>query len=170
MALFGSSRDVSMIRKVNRELLGNIISQQCVLYKVNLEKTVSNIYGESTNKRYYAEPTILFTRIIRNSPSFELTDIGHNYVRVVTFDFLKDDLIEANAFPELGDIIMYYEDYYEIEQSFDQSQLWVGKDPNYNYQQNPLNPGLENFGYNVSVNCIAHYVPADKVNLTRERE
>ena len=170
MALFGSSRDVSMIRKVNRELLGNIISQQCVLYKVNLEKTVSNIYGESTNKRYYTEPTILFTRIIRTDPSFELTDIGHNYVRVVTFDFLKDDLIEANAFPELGDIIMYYEDYYEIEQSFDQSQLWVGKDPNYNYQQNPLNPGLENFGYNVSVNCVAHYVPADKVNLTRERE
>jgi hypothetical protein len=65
---------------------------------------------------------------------------------------------------------MYYEDYYEIEQSFDQSQLWSGKDPNYNYQQNPLNPGLENFGYNVSVNCVAHYVPADKVGLTKERE
>jgi hypothetical protein len=168
-ALFGSSRDVSMIRKVNRELLGNVMSQQCVLYKVNLEKTVSNIYGESTNKRYYTEPTILFTRITRTDPSFESTDIGPNYVRVVTFSFLRDDLVEANAFPELGDIVMYYEDYFEIEQSFN-NQLFTGKDPDYNYQQNPLNPGLENFGYNVSLNCVAHYVPADKVNLTRERE
>ena len=39
MALFGSSRDVSMIRKVNRELLGNVISQQCAFYKVNLNQT-----------------------------------------------------------------------------------------------------------------------------------
>ena len=170
MALFGSSRDVSVVRKLNRELLNNIISQQCVIYKINLTKTVSNIYGEASMERYYTEPTILFTRIIRTPPAFESTDFGSDYSRTVTFDFLKDDLLEANVFPELGDIIMYYEDYYEIEQSFDQSQLFAGKDPNYNYQQNPLNPGLENFGYNVSVNCVAHYIPADKVNLTKERE
>ena len=101
-------------------------------------------------------------------PAFQNTDIGRDYVRTVTFGFLKDDLIEANINPELADIIMYYEDYYEIEQSFN-NQLFVGKDPDYPYATNPLNPGLENFGYNVSINCVAHYVPADKVNLTKER-
>lgn len=169
MALFGSSRDVSVVRKLNRELLGNVMSQQCVLYKINLTKTVSNIYGEANTERYYTEPVILNCRITRTDPSFELTDFGRDYNRTVTFGFLRDDLDEAKIYPELGDIVMYYEDYFTIEQSFN-NQLWAGKDPDYNYQQNPLNPGLENFGYNVSVNCVAHYIPADKVNLTKERE
>lgn len=168
MALFGANRDVSMIRKVNRELLGNIISQQCVLYKVNLEKTTSNIYGESVDKRFYTEPTILNCRIIRNDPKFEPTDIGPDFSRTVTFSFLRDDLVDASAYPEPGDVIMYYEGYYEIEQSYD-NQLFVGKDPSYPYSTNPLNPGLENFGYSVSINCVANYIPADKVNITKER-
>jgi len=169
MALFGSNRDVSFVRKMNRELLGNIISQQCVLYKVNLEKTVSNIYGESVDKRFYTEPTLLNCRITRTDPEFNQTDIGPDYTRNITFSFLKDDLITSNAYPEPGDIIMYYEGYYEIEQSYD-NQLFVGKDPDYPYAINPINPGLENFGYSVSINCLAHYVPADKVNITLERD
>lgn len=168
MALFGSSRDVSAIRKVNRELLGNVMSQQCTLYKVNLQKTVSNIYGESTGYRYYTEPTLLFVRITRTDPGFIATDVGPDYDRTLTFSFLRDDLIEAGVNPELGDIIMYYDDYFEIEQSFD-NQLFVGKNPDHPYGVNPTNPGLENFGYSVSVSCTAHYVPADKVNLTKER-
>lgn len=168
MALFGSSRDVSVIRKVNRELLGNVMSQQCVLYKVNLEKTVSNIYGESTGYRYYTEPTILNCRITRTDPAFQNTDIGRDYIRTLTFGFLRDDLVEANVNPELGDIVMYYEDYYEIEQSFN-NQLFVGKDPDYPYAENPLNPGLEQYGTNLSIMCVAHYVPADRVQITKER-
>jgi len=168
MALFGSTRDTSVIRKINRELLGNVISQQCVLYKVNLEKTVSNLYGESTGKRYFTEPTILYCRITRTDPNFEETELGRDYNRVLTFAFLRDDLVEANVYPELGDVIMYYEDYYEVEQSFN-NQLWVGKDPDYPYGVNPTNPDLQNFGYNVSISCTAHYLPADKVNLSKER-
>jgi hypothetical protein len=168
MALFGSSRDVSVIRKVNRELLGNVMSQQCTLYKVNLEKTVSNIYGESVGNRYFTEPTLLYCRITRTDPTFEIQDIGPNYDRTMTFSFLRDDLVDAQAYPEVGDVIMYYEGYFELEQVYD-NQLFVGKDPDYPYSVNPLNPGLENFGYSVSINCIGHYMPADKVNLTKER-
>ena len=46
MALFGSSRDVSFVRKMNRELMGNIISQQCAFYKYRLVETKVNLYGE----------------------------------------------------------------------------------------------------------------------------
>ena len=44
MALFGSSRDISMFRKINRELLGDIITQQCAVYKFRLEETNINIF------------------------------------------------------------------------------------------------------------------------------
>ena len=99
--------------------------------------------------------------------AFNNTDIGRDYSRTMTFSFLRDDLVDASVNPELGDIIMYQEGYFEIEQSYD-NQLFVGKDPDYPYNVNPLNPGLENFGYSVSINCIAHYIPADKVNLTKK--
>ena len=168
MARFGQSRDISVFRHINRELLGNIITQQIAFYKVNLEKTVSNLYGESTGKRYFSEPVLLNCLIKRTDPNFENTDLGRDYSRTNTFSFLRDDLVEAMVTPELGDIIMYYNDYYEIEQSFN-NQLFVGKDPDYPYEANPLNPGLGDYGYSVSVNCVAHYIPADKLGLTKER-
>ena len=52
MALFGSSRDISMFRKINRELLGDIITQQCAVYKFRLEETNINIYGEAAEEKY----------------------------------------------------------------------------------------------------------------------
>ena len=39
MALFGQARDISMFRYVNRELMGNIISQQAAFYKLRLNQT-----------------------------------------------------------------------------------------------------------------------------------
>ncbi len=168
MAQFGRSRDISVFRHVNRELLGNIITQQVAFYKVNLEKTTSNIYGESVGKRFFSEPTLLNCLIVREDPKFEVTDMGPDYTRVLTFRFLRDDLTVSNTYPEPGDVIMYYNSYYELEQVYD-NQLFVGKDPDYNYAENPLNPGLEEYGYSVSINCVGHYTPGDKLGITKER-
>jgi hypothetical protein len=63
---------------------------------------------------------------------------------------------------------MWENSYWEIDNTND-NQLFVGKDPAYPNNQNPLNPGLENYGSNISIICTAHYVPADKVQITRER-
>ncbi len=43
MALYGEARDISFFRNINRELMGNIISQQCVYYKYELGETKVNI-------------------------------------------------------------------------------------------------------------------------------
>jgi len=42
-AMFGGSRDVSLIRKMNRELLGNIITQQAAFYKYKLQETKGHL-------------------------------------------------------------------------------------------------------------------------------
>ena len=52
MALFGSARDISLFRKINRELLGDIITQQCAVYKFELSKTKVNIYGEASGEKF----------------------------------------------------------------------------------------------------------------------
>ena len=68
-ALFGSSRDISFIKKVNRELLDNVIQQEVDYYKYYLPETkgkdTDNVYGEaSAQKTYYTATrlTCLLTR------------------------------------------------------------------------------------------------------------
>jgi hypothetical protein len=61
MALYGQARDISMFRYVNRELMGNIISQQCSFFKLRLSQTNFNMYGEAAEEKYYDGP-ILYTQ------------------------------------------------------------------------------------------------------------
>ena len=168
MALFGTQRDVSLIKKINRELLGDIISQQCAVYKLNLGETRVNIYGESSGAKYYQDPVLLNVLIERGDQTYNSSDMGIDYTREVEFRFFRQDLVDASVVMEPGDIIMYYESYFEVDNVVD-NQLFVGKDPRYPYNENPLNPGLENFGANESIICKTHYTPADRVQITRER-
>ena len=168
MALFGSSRDISLFRHLNRELLWDVITQQCVFYSLKTAETKVNIYGEAAGARLYNEPVLLNVLIERGDATQPISDFGASYDRPMTFKFLRDDLVDANVLPESGDIIMWYESYWEIN-NINNNQLVVGKDPLYPYNQNPLNPGLENFGSDWSIICTANYVPSDKVQITKER-
>lgn len=168
MALYGNEIDMSLFRHLNRELLHDIITQQVAFYKVNIEKTKPNIYGESVDGMFLSEPTLFNCLIKRGDPQFQDTDLGKNFNRTNTFYFLRDDLVDANAYPELGDVIFYYGDYYEIEQVND-NQLFTGKDPLHNYATNPVNPALEEYGWSVSIGCVATYIPADKLGISIER-
>ena len=168
MALFGTQRDVSLIRNINRELLGDIITQQCAVYKLNLGETRVNIYGESSGAKYYQDPVLLNVLLERGDQTYNSSDMGIDYSREVEFRFFRDDLVDASLVIEPGDILLYYESYFEVD-SIKDNQLFVGKDPRYPYNSNPLNPGLENFGANLSIICSTHYTPADRVQITRER-
>ena len=165
MALYGGARDISLFQKVNRELMGNIITQQCVYYKLRLNETKVNMYGEAAGARYYKEPVIFNVLIERGDQEYPDDDLlGVGYNRSLDFKFFREDLIDADVVPEVGDIIMYY----EVDSTIG-NQLFVGKDPRYPYNTNPLNPGLEDFGANLSIICKTHYTPADKVQITKER-
>lgn len=169
MALFGSGRDASLFRRISRELMGNIISQQCVFYKFSLDKTTTNMYGEASGGRFYKEPIILNCLIDRGDLSSPIDNgFGVDVNQKVNFAFLRDDLVDISLLPEVGDIIMYYEAYYEVD-NVNENQYALGKDPEHPYSPNPLNSGLENFGYNVSIVCNTHMTPVDKVNIINAR-
>lgn len=168
MALFGSSRDVSFVRRINRELMGNIISQQCAFYKYKLVETKINMYGEASGGKMFDGPVLLNALITVGDNTSPTSDLGVDFDWPMTFAFLRDDLVDAGVHPEVGDVVLYQESYWEVDNT-NITQFFAGKDPDYPYNQNPLNPGLENFGYNVSVTCTCHYVPADRVNIIRTR-
>ena len=168
MALFGGARDISLFRHLNRELMADVITQQCSFYKFKLEETKVNLYGEAAGEKYFDGPFLFNCLLLRQPEAYAEGDSGIGYAQNIRFSFLRDDLVDASVVMEPGDIIMYYESYFEVD-SVKDNQLFVGKDPRYPYSQNPLNPGLDNFGSNISIICTSHYTPADKVQITRER-
>ena len=161
--------------------MGDVITQQCAFYKYKLEETKVNIYGEAAEEKYYMGPVLLNCLIERTPQEFPETDLGADFSWGITFRFLRDDLLDknkdfnidtdlygANLVPEVGDIILYQEGYYEIDNT-NSNQYFFGKNPDYPNEVNPLNPGLENFGSSISIICETHYVPADKLGISRER-
>ena len=91
MALYGANRDISLFRHLNRELLNNIIEQKVGYYKLNLEKTQSNIYGESS-KKYYNDPVLINCLIERGDTEPVTDNFGMDVTRTMKFRFLRDDL------------------------------------------------------------------------------
>ena len=172
MALYGQMRDISMFRFVNRELMQKIISQQVVFYKYNSTTTKVNMYGEASTGRNFADPVILFALIETSQFEYPISDFGPDFRWQVTYKFLRDDLVADNIYPEVGDIIMFQNGYWEID-NVSTAQFFVGKDPAYPYLDaagnNPYEEDLGQFGYNVSVICNAHYTPSDKVNIELSR-
>ena len=175
MAMFTSARDVSLLRHLNRELMGNIITQQCAIYQFKLEETKVNLYGEAAAEKYYNGPFLFNVLINRNDQSypggnFELITQEQN----IDFFFLRDDLVKADVVPEVGDIILYQESYYGVQSTIS-NQYWGGKNPSYPNNDydgtpNPLNPGLENFGESVSILASTYYIPSDKVSISPYKE
>jgi hypothetical protein len=162
MALFGSKRDIGTFKGITRELVENIISQQCGYYKVILPETENNIYGESLQK-YYIGPVLINCLIDRSDFSFTQGDFGTDLTRPVTFRFFKDHLVDADVVPEVGDVVMYNEAYYLVD-SMNQNQLIIGKDPDYSYSE-----GLENFGSSYSIILTCHYASPDALGIKENR-
>ena len=169
MALFGRSRDVSLIRGLNRELMGDIITQQAAFYKYKLEETKVNLYGEAAGAKFYDGPFLFNCLIERENQAFPEDDTGIGFSQGIEFRFLRADLVDANVVPEVGDIILYQEKYYGVDSTIS-NQYFVGKNPAYPNDVNPLNPGLEEFGANLSIICNTYYIPADKVNISPYKE
>ena len=161
MSIFGSQRDFALITKMNRALLRDIIEQEIGYYKISLEDTQANIYGESTEKRYY-DPVLLQCLITRGDQIYNVDDFGPDLSRELSFAFLRQDLVDFNVVPEVGDIIMLNEEYYEVD-TVRENQFFFGKDSNYNYGRSA------DYGASISIVCDAHLTRADKLNITQVR-
>ena len=172
--------------------MADIITEQCAYYKYKLEETKINLYGEAAEEKFYIGPVLLNTLVERTDNIYPETDLGTDYDKEVQFSFLRDDLLGAgedfnkfdnkgnsytglpgtgygaNLVPQVGDIIMYNEGYYEVHETIS-NQYFAGKNPDYPNNVNPINPGLEDFGSSISIICETHYVPADKLGITQER-
>ena len=146
MPLFGGNRDISLFRTMNKELINDIIQTEIGFYKFVLQDSVTNVYGESENKIYY-EPMLIPCLINREDQSWSETDFGPDSTQQMTFSFLRATLVEKDIVPEIGDIVLYNNDYFEFN-SIIENQFFVGKNPDYS-----MNEDTDNFGVSLSIVC-----------------
>ena len=86
MALFGGSRDISLFNSLNKEIINDIIQQEVGYYKFALEKTTSNIYGESVGKMFF-EPVRISCLINKEDQVWSSDDFGSDVEQ--KFDFIN---------------------------------------------------------------------------------
>ena len=148
MPLFGGSRDISLFRSMNKELINDIIQTEVGFYKFVLQDSETNVYGESENKVYY-EPMLVPCLINRDDQVWNETDFGPDSTQQMTFSFLRKTLVDINLIPEVGDIVLYNNDYFEFN-SIVENQFFAGKNPDYS-----MNEDTDNFGVSLSIICKA---------------
>jgi len=161
--LFGSQKDFNVLSThISREILKDIVEQEIGYYKLSLNDTQANLYGESLNKVYF-NPVKLNCLITRGDQIVNVDEFGPDLGREASFAFIRQDLVDADTVPEVGDIVMWHEDYYEVD-TVRENQLFVGRDSSYNLTQYG-----NKFGSSVSIIVDCHLTRTDKVGITRAR-
>ena len=114
MPKFISDKDVTFFKGIAREIVDDVIQNIVVLFKINLNETKVNIYGESLNKTWY--PGIQLNALIDKQPqSATYEGFGSDVNQSIEFRFDRFMCEEKNSYPEIGDVINFNESYYEID-------------------------------------------------------
>jgi hypothetical protein len=162
MALYGRNKDILLFQGLNTELLHRIIEQQVGYYKPVLDNTPANLYGEAQNKTWLG-PVLIKCLLDRGEQEVTNDDFGVDRNRTLNVRFFRKDLVDANVVPEIGDAILWNEDYYEVD-NLVENQLFVGKDPSY-----PYSDTVDNFGSSHSIILECHYTRPERLGIKEER-
>mgnify|MGYP001091607372 CR=1 FL=1 len=162
MSLFGSRRDFNLFSRINTELLSNVMEQEILYHKISLVDTSANIYGEALEK-IYLPPVKFNCRIESQQGSTDDSEFGSDYSKMVDYNFLRDHMVQANVVPEVGDIIEWHSNFYEIDTVIE-NQFFLGRDENYQ-----LEDRNKTFGASIGILCKTHMTRADRVGITQQR-
>ena len=106
MALFGSARDASLIRSINNELITDFIDTEIEFYKLILNESRENIYGESDTKSYY-QPIKIPCIVQKDEKTMISDDFGLDSTRTGIFAFSRDYLADRTIVIEEGDVLTW---------------------------------------------------------------
>ena len=163
MALFGGSRDISLFHNLNKELLKDIIQTEVAYYKFALEQTKINIYGEAPGKNYF-EPLKIACLINKEDQAWSSDQFGSDVNQAINFRFLKEELRNINLIPEVGDLLLFKNNFYEVDAKVE-NQLILGRDPDYAISTETID-----FGDSFSILINTHISRVEKLNLIPLRE
>ena len=112
--LFGSNRDFDLLVNINRELLKDIIEQEVLYHKLSLEDLDVNLYGEALEKTYW-NAIKMYCLITRGDQVYDVQEFGIDVGREASVAFIRQDLVDSQVVPEVGDIVQWHNDFYEVD-------------------------------------------------------
>jgi hypothetical protein len=123
MPRFNSVRDNRFFQQISTELVNDVIETLVTLFKIDSAQTSYNLYGESLDKQYY-KGLQAYCVIERQDTETNYEGFGPDTSRTSNFRFNRHTLIEADFYPEVGDIINLDGSYYEVSNV--REDQWVG--------------------------------------------
>ena len=131
---FLPQRDVNLITRVSRELVGDkqrskdgLINQECVVYKPSLQESAVNMYGEAAGgKKVYKNGVQMNALVAADDFDFNTDEFGPDAQQNVTFSFLRQAFIDASMVLDIGDLIDWNYGYFEVG-SINENQLVGGQ-------------------------------------------
>ena len=160
--LFGSSRDFDLLVNINRELLKDIVEQEILYHKLSIEDSEINLYGESMQKSYF-NSIKLNCMITRGDQIIDIQEFGPDLGREASFAMIRKDLEDKSILPEVGDIIQWQNDFYEVD-TVRENRLFLGRDNKYN-----LSSYGSSYGGSLSIILDTHLTRADRVGISEVR-
>ena len=126
-------KEFDLINSMNEELIDELVGQSVDIYKVNIERTDENLYGESTTK-YYDVGFRVNCLIQYNEPEVRQDEFGADTSANIEMYFQRENLSSGslNFYPETGDIVDWNDFYWEINGT-SEPQLFAGH-PGFNHQ------------------------------------
>lgn len=126
MARFALNRDIRFFEGISRELVDAVVTTAVILYKLIIEDSKTNLYGESLSKTYF-QGMECNAIIDRQDTSANYEGFGADASQIVDFRFNRFTLEDKGFYPEIGDIIFHNNAYFEID-NVREDQLVAGRD------------------------------------------
>ena len=111
---FIPQKEINLINSMNEELIDEIVGQSVDIYKVSIDNTDENLYGESTTKYY--EVGFRVNCLISFETEVTQDDFGTDVNGTMEMAFQRNNLSSGslNFYPEVGDIVDWNNFYWEI--------------------------------------------------------
>ena len=121
---FVPQKEIQLFDAMNEELIDEIVGQTVDIYKISIDDTEENMYGESTTK-YYNDGFRVNCLINFIEPEMLQDEFGADLNTSIEMYFHRNTLKDAGFFPEVGDIVDWNDFYFEIN-SITEPQLIGG--------------------------------------------
>jgi hypothetical protein len=130
---FLSQTDRNFFETVNKELLGSprdkkdgVINTFIKLFRLSVENTTTNLYGEAAAGKIYLPGVQLPTLITAEDFDFNTDEFGPDLRQLATFSFEREYLVGLPLVTSIGDIIDWNYAHWEIS-SLNENQLIGGQ-------------------------------------------
>lgn len=123
---FMSLQEINLIDSMNEELIDEILGQYVDIYKISIEDTNANIYGESSTK-YYNVGFRVNCMLNYNEPETLQDEFGADVNSSIDMYFQRNNLASGSVdfYPEIGDVVDWNQHLWEIN-SVTEPQLIAG--------------------------------------------